>query len=97
MRPHNAVVEGVVDHPASLLVAWRARAAYLEQFGDPTSAKLWLLAAVELEQALKAHGEETLTLVEAAALSGYSADHLGWLTSGAAASHAKRRWDLPVS
>jgi len=49
-----------VVHPTSLLIAWRERAAYLEQFGDPTSARLWRLAAVELEQALKAHGAETL-------------------------------------
>lgn len=68
-----------MDHPASLLVAWRERAAYLEQFGDPVSARLWKLAAVELEAAFKAVGDETLTLVEAAALSGYSADHLGHL------------------
>jgi len=41
-----------VDHPASLLIAWRERAAYLEQFGDPTSARLWRLAALELDAAL---------------------------------------------
>ncbi len=64
---------------ADLPTTWRERAAYLEQFGDPTSAKLWRLAAVELEQALKAHGAETLSLTEAAAISGYTADHLGSL------------------
>ena len=93
----------VVDIPASLLPLWRERAAYLQQFGDPQSARLWQLAAVELEHALKAHGDETLTLVEAAALSGYSVDHLGWLVKkGKLANHGRkhapriRRADLPI-
>jgi hypothetical protein len=106
LRPHTFVaVEGVVvvDHPASLLIAWRERAAHLQQFGDPNAARLWQLAAVELEQALKALGEETLTLVEAAALSGYSADHLGWLLKkgklrnyGRRHAPRLRRGDLPI-
>ena len=65
--------------PGAMPALWRERAAYLQQYGDPNSARLWQLAAVELEQALQAHGDETLTLVEAAALSGDTADHLGWL------------------
>jgi len=92
-----------VDHPASLLIAWRERAAYLEQFGDPTSARLWRLAALELEHALKALGDETLTLVEAAAVSGYSADHLGHLVrNGTITNYGRknaprvRRADLPI-
>ena len=92
-----------MDIPASLLPLWRERAAYLQQFGDPQSARLWQLAAVELEHALKAVGDETLTLVEAAALSGYSVDHLGWLVKkGKLANHGRkhapriRRADLPV-
>jgi hypothetical protein len=96
-------VERVVDHPASLLSKWRERAANLQQFGDPNSARLWQLAAVELEQALKALGEETLTLTEAAALSGYSADHLGWLVKhGKLRNYGRknapriRRADLPI-
>jgi hypothetical protein len=96
-------VEGVVDHPASLLTRWRERAAFLDQFGDPTGARLWHLAAVELEQALKAQGNDTLTLVEAAALSGFTADHLGWLVKeGKLANYGRkgapriRRADLPL-
>jgi len=92
-----------VDHPASLLVAWRERAAYLEQFGDPTSARLWKLAALELDTTLKALGDESLTLVEAAALSGYSADHLGHLVRhrklrnvGRKNAPRIRRADLPI-
>jgi hypothetical protein len=86
-----------VDHPASLLIAWRERATYLEQYGDPTSGRLWQLAALELDAALKALGEETLTLVEAAALSGYSADHLGHLIRhgqlrNCGRKNAPRRW-----
>lgn len=89
--------------PGALPTVWRQRAAYLEQFGDPTSARLWKLAAVELEHALKAFGDEPLTLVDAAQLSGYTADHLGWLVKtkkipNAGRKHAPRirRTDLPM-
>jgi len=89
--------------PGDLPVRWRERAAYLEQFGDPTSARLWRLAAVELEAALKTLGEETLTLIAAAALSGYSADHLGHLirhgqlrNCGRKNAPRVRRADLPI-
>ena len=92
-----------MEHPADLPARWRERAAYLEQFGDPTSAKLWRLAAVELEAALKALGEETLTLAEAAALSGFSADHLGHLVRhgklrnfGRKNAPRLRRGELPI-
>ena len=92
-----------VQHPADLLTEWRQRAAHLEQYGDPNSARLWKLAAVELEHVLQALGAETLTLTEAAALSGYSADHLGWLVKkGKLPNHGRknapriRRADLPA-
>jgi len=92
-----------VDNPASLLLQWRERAAYLEQFGDPTSAKLWRLAAVELEHVLKAVGDETLSLTEAAAESGFTADHLGALVrqgklpnAGVPNAPRIRRNDLPT-
>lgn len=70
---------GTSNGPGDLPTTWRERAAFLQQFGDPTAARLWQLAAVELKAALKALGDKTLTLVEAVALSGYSADHLGYL------------------
>jgi hypothetical protein len=62
--------------PDALPSEWRDRAQYLRDYGDSNTAKLWELAARELETALAAHGEETLTLVQAAKLSGFTADHL---------------------
>lgn len=61
--------------PADLIAAWQQRADYLHQFGDPNSARLWRTAAVELEHAL-AFGAETLTLDDAAKVSGYSPDYI---------------------
>jgi len=62
--------------PGDLPALWRQRADYLHQFGDPNSARLWMLAAVELERALEAFGAETLTVTEAAKVSGYSPDYI---------------------
>src|SRR2546422_10233878 len=62
--------------PGNLPALWRQRADYLHQFGDPNSARLWRLAAVELERALEAFGAETLTLDAAAKVSGYSPDYI---------------------
>lgn len=59
--------------------AWRNRAVFLQEYGEPNTARLWRLAATELETAIRELGEETLTLVEAAAVCGYSADYLGGL------------------
>ena len=89
--------------PGGLPTAWRGRAQFLDDFGDPNSARLWQLAAAELDQALQAHGEATLTLVEAAAVSGYTPDHIGSLVrSGKLPNHGRpnaprvRRADLPI-
>ena len=94
------------DHTPSrgaLSTTWRKRAKFLSDFGDPNSARLWQLAAAELDEAQRRLGEETLTLVEAAALSGYTADHLGSLVrSGEIANYGRkraprvRRSDLPI-
>ena len=62
--------------PADLLQLWQQRADFLHQYGDPNSARLWRLAAVELERALEAFGAETLTLDAAAKVSGYSPDYI---------------------
>src|SRR2546427_4781620 len=62
--------------PADLLALWQQRADFLQQYGDPNSARLWRLAAVELERALETFGAETLTLAEAAKASGYSPDYI---------------------
>jgi hypothetical protein len=88
--------------PGDLPARWRERAETLKQYGDANSARLWDIAATELERALELFGAETLTLVEAARESGYSADHLGSLVKrkkipNAGRTHAPRirRQDLP--
>ena len=82
---------------------WRARASLLQEFGDPNSARLWLLAAVELERALEVFDNETLNLTEAAMVSGYTPEHLGALVksgklpnSGRPGAPRIRRSDLPI-
>lgn len=52
--------------PDNLPARWKERAGYLRQFGDPACARLWELAARELEEALKAHGNVTYSLTESA-------------------------------
>lgn len=93
------------DHariPGDLPALWRERAAFLHQYGDPNSARLWQLAATELERAWQAFGEETLSLVDAARVSGYTADYLGSLikqgkipNAGRTGAPRIRRQDLP--
>ena len=65
--------------PSTLSTTWRERAELLASFGDPNCARIWQLAAAELDEAQRALGAETLTLAEAARESGYSQDHLGSL------------------
>src|SRR2546427_6900031 len=77
--------------PADLIAAWQQRADYLHQFGDPTSARLWMLAAVELERALEAFGAETLTLDAAAQVSGYSPDYIRKQIAAGALPNAGRK------
>lgn len=62
--------------PADLITAWNARADLLHEFGDPNSARIWRIAASELASALASFGAETLTLAEAAQVSGYSRDYI---------------------
>jgi hypothetical protein len=89
--------------PDGLPARWKERAEYLRQFGDPSCAKLWELAASELQAALEASGEQALTLVEAAKLTGLTADYLGQLVRGGKLRNAGRpkaprvrRADLPI-
>jgi hypothetical protein len=89
--------------PHELPSHWKQRAEYLRQFGDPACARLWELASSELEAALTAQGEETLTLVNAAKASGFTADHLSSLikkgripNAGRDGAPRIRRSDLPV-
>ena len=70
---------------------WRRRADYLQQFGDPNSARLWMLAAVELERALEAFGAETLTLAEAASATGYSPGYIGKLIAAGTLPNTGRK------
>ena len=89
--------------PSTLSTTWRERAELLASFGDPNCARIWQLAAAELDEAQRALGAETLTLAEAARESGYSQDHLGSLIRrgklpNAGRLHAPliRRSDLPI-
>ena len=89
--------------PGDLPAQWRDRAQFLSNYGDPNSARLWQIAAAELEQALRALGEESLTLVEAAQLCGYTPEHLGSLVRkgeipnlGRKNAPRIRRSDLPT-
>jgi hypothetical protein len=82
---------------------WRERAKMLRDYGGGDSAKAWDVAAAELDQALRDHNEDTLTLTEAAKVSGYTADHLGELVrsgklpnAGRPNAPAIRRSDLPT-
>lgn len=89
--------------PFSLPAKWREREDYRRTFGDPRAPDCGSLAASELEAALSAHRDETLTLVEAAMESGFTADHLGQLVkrgripnAGRDGAPRIRRRDLPV-
>jgi hypothetical protein len=62
--------------PDSLVTEWRARVQALQRFGDPTCARLWALAADELEHALAVSDAAPLRVKEAARRTGYTADHI---------------------
>src|SRR4051812_27002109 len=88
--------------PGDLPAVWRLRADTLRTYGDPNSARLWDIAAAELESALQLFNGETLSLTEAARASGYTADHLGALVKSGKIPNAGRksaprihRHDLP--
>ena len=70
-----------VGHPSveGLPVAWRKQAKTLRRYGGETQAIVLDRCADELEATLHELDETTLSLVEAASESGYSADHLGRL------------------
>ena len=69
------------DHPSveGLPVAWRKQAKTLRRYGGETPAVVLDRCADDLEATLQELDETTLSLVEAARESGYSADHLGRL------------------
>lgn len=63
--------------PAGLVSQWRAAAALFREHEQATTAVVYEKCAEALEAALAQDREAALTLQEAAAESGYSADHLG--------------------
>jgi sirohydrochlorin ferrochelatase len=88
--------------PGDLPALWRARAETLSTYGDPNSARLWNIAATELERAMESSAAETLTVADAARISSYSAAYIGALIkkgtiTNAGRTHAPRvrREDLP--
>ena len=96
--PSFVEVSGV----AGLPTAWRDRAEGLRRYSVPAS-NAYEDAATELDQALRALGEASLSLVQAAQESGYSADHLGSLVRNGKIPNAGRRnaprirrSDLPI-
>jgi hypothetical protein len=81
-----------VDHPASLLTAWRQRAAQLRDWGGSAdAAHLWERAALELEQAFASVGNDTLTLKDAAKVTGLTPGHLGDLVRAGKIPNAGRK------
>jgi len=77
--------------PSDLLQLWQQRADYLHQFGDPNSARLWRTAAVELERALTAFGEQMLTVTDAAQVTGYTPDYIRKQIAAGALPNAGRK------
>jgi len=95
-------MDTIIIIPGDLPAIWRERAETLRTYGDPNSARLWDIAAVELERATQLFTAETLSLTEAARASGYTADHLGSLVkrgkipnAGRTNAPRIRRSDLP--
>ena len=91
----RASVEGL---PAD----WRKKAKTLRRYGGETPAVALDRCADDLETTLRDRDETTLSLVEAARESGYSADHLGRLVRDGRIPNAGRpgapriaRTDLP--
>jgi hypothetical protein len=85
-----------MDHtpelPENLPRLWRERVEQLRDWGGSTeAARLWERAAVELEQALRSRGGETLTLAQAARASGLTAGYLGDLVRAGKIPNAGRR------
>lgn len=69
---------------------WRARATELERFAPP-AAEAFRVAADELDAALRAQADETLTLVQASAESGYSTRRLRELVADGTVPNAGRK------
>ena len=88
--------------PQELSVKWRGHVETLRTFGATSQAQAVEQCAAELERALALNDDELLTRSQAAAFSGYSADHLGRLmrqgslrNMGKTRAPLFRRKDLP--
>jgi hypothetical protein len=83
--------EGVVSAFADLAARWREDAELLERYGDERGAAACRLHASQLEEAVRDDAGVELTLSEAAAESGYSADRLRHLVAEGAIANAGRK------
>jgi hypothetical protein len=96
MNTTAAVIHALVER-------WRAEGELLRHYGQESVAGVCELHAREVEAALASAESEPLTLTEAAAESGFSADHLGRLVrdgklpnAGRSGAPRVRRADLPT-
>jgi len=76
---------------ASLAAQWLERAAHLRAYGAEGQALTLEHASAELRGALATADAESLTLEQAAAESGFSADHLRHLVASGALPNAGRK------
>jgi hypothetical protein len=90
------------DSLRALSRVWRDRAETLRRYGSDASAATLEACADDLDEALRGLDETLLTLEQAAAESGYSAEHLGRLVREGKVRNAGRkgapriaRQDLP--
>ncbi len=74
-----------------LLDAWREKAKLLREHAHEPSARVYDICARQLEDALQAEEQHLLTLRQAAALSGYTEEHLGRLVRDGKIDNAGRR------
>lgn len=92
-----------MSSPRALSAHWRAKANEMSAVGALAQAATFEFCANELEAALGEIDDELLNLQQAAAESGYSADHLGRLVKCGTIRNAGRlgspriaRRDLPM-
>jgi hypothetical protein len=77
--------------PADLPGFWREQASKLRSWGADAQATVLERVAGELEAAFARQDDETVTLMEAARVSGYSPDHVGRLVRRGAINNAGRK------
>jgi hypothetical protein len=86
-----------------LIARWRADADLFDRYGDAQKAQVCRVHADEVEAAVRAAENDTLTLAEAALASGYSVDRLRHMVAegrlanvGHKGAPRLRRGDLPI-